>query len=184
MFHDAKNVRENGAGLVELGRRRALDQIIGNSDQTFQIKERIRMISGSVSSVLITGEEGVDKELYARVIHQESDRVNQPMITVNCSAIPEGDLEKELFGMARNSQNEMCIRDRYISAAGERYGLLLNDKLETLARLPGLCDTRGDMAVFDYESGNLRQCRLYSLQELKALGEIYIEEKEERSDVR
>lgn len=105
MFHDAKNVRENGAGLVELGRRRALDQIIGNSDQTFQIKERIRMISGSVSSVLITGEEGVDKELYARVIHQESDRVNQPMITVNCSAIPEGDLEKELFGMARNSQN-------------------------------------------------------------------------------
>ena len=104
MFHDAKNVRENGAGLAELGRQRALDRIIGNSDQTFQIKERIRMISGSVSSVLITGEEGVDKELYAGVIHQESDRMNQPMITVNCSAIPEGDLEKELFGTARNNQ--------------------------------------------------------------------------------
>ena len=93
------------------------------------------------------------------------------------------ELEKDSYLTYVTQVNDYIITE-YISAAGERYGLLLNDKLETLARLPGLCDTRGDMAVFDYESGNLRQCRLYSLQELKALGEIYIEEKEERSDVR
>lgn len=66
------------------------------------------------------------------------------------------------------------IITEYVSAAGERYGLLLDDNLQTLAYLPGLCDIVDEMLVFDYESGNLRQCRLYSLQELKSLGEIYI----------
>lgn len=63
----------------------------------------------------------------------------------------------------------------YVSAEGERYGLLLDDRFQTLAYLPGLCDIMGDTLVFDYHSGNLRQCRLYSLQELKALGEAYLE---------
>ena len=63
----------------------------------------------------------------------------------------------------------------YVSAAGERYGLLLDENFETAAYLPGLCDSSGDMLVFDYGSGNLRQCRLYSLQELVALGESYME---------
>lgn len=66
------------------------------------------------------------------------------------------------------------IITEYISAAGERYGLLLNDRLETLAFLPWLCDIADGMLVFDYGSGNLRQCRLYSLQELMNLGEVYI----------
>lgn len=59
----------------------------------------------------------------------------------------------------------------YISAAGERYGLLLNENFQVLAYLPGLCDVTDGRAVFDYGSGNLRQCRLYSLEELIALGE-------------
>lgn len=67
------------------------------------------------------------------------------------------------------------IITEYISAAGERYGLLLNDKLETLAYLPGLCDIWEDTLIFDTGSGNLRQCRLYSLQELIALGETYLQ---------
>lgn len=63
----------------------------------------------------------------------------------------------------------------YIATSGERYGLLLNEHMEKLAYLPGLCDVAGDMLVFDCGSGNLRQCRLYSIQELIALGEAYIE---------
>ena len=69
------------------------------------------------------------------------------------------------------TQVENYISTEYISAAGERYGLLLNDNFEVLAYLPGLCDVKEGMLVFDYESGNLRQCRLYSLGELLALGE-------------
>lgn len=56
---------------------------------------------------------------------------------------------------------------------GSRYGLLLNNKLETLAVLPNLCDVSDGELIFDYESGNLRHCRLYSLRELITLGETY-----------
>lgn len=66
------------------------------------------------------------------------------------------------------------IITEYISTTGERYGILLDSKLNKLAYLPNLCDIAGDRLVFDFESGNLRQCRLYSLQELIALGETYI----------
>ena len=63
----------------------------------------------------------------------------------------------------------------YISTEGEHYGLLLNSDFEILAKLPGLCDVWNGSFIFDYESGNLRQCRLYSIQELIALGQNYIE---------
>ena len=70
-----------------------------------------------------------------------------------------------------------CLITEYIAASKSRYGLLLNDRLETLAYLPGLCDIIGDdVLIFDCESGNLRQSRLYSIQELIALGETYIKQ--------
>ena len=68
------------------------------------------------------------------------------------------------------SQTEDYLITEYIATSGERYGLLLDEYMEKLAYLPGLCDVAGDMLVFDCGSGNLRQCRLYSLQELIALG--------------
>ena len=73
------------------------------------------------------------------------------------------------------TQAEDFLITEYVSAEGERYGLLLDESFETVAYLPGLCDSLGDMMVFDYGSGNLRQCRLYSLQELVTLGETYME---------
>jgi len=63
----------------------------------------------------------------------------------------------------------------YVNAEGERYGLLLDGGFEPVAYLPNLCDIAGDKLVFDYKSGNLRQSRLYSLQELMTLGEAYME---------
>lgn len=63
------------------------------------------------------------------------------------------------------------IITEYVSSQGERYGLLLDESCQVLARMPSLCDVNGDMLVFDYPSGNLRQCRIYSLQELMALAE-------------
>lgn len=86
------------------------------------------------------------------------------------------ELEKDAY-LTYVTQVEDYIITEYVSAQGERYGLLLDDKLQKIARLPGLCDViDGNTLVFDYESGNLRQSRLYSLQELIALGESYSNE--------
>ena len=63
------------------------------------------------------------------------------------------------------------IITEYISVAGERYGVLLNERLEKLAVLPGLCDVDGEWLIFDYAEGELRQCRIYSLEELVEMGE-------------
>jgi len=60
----------------------------------------------------------------------------------------------------------------YLTTQGERYGLLLNEDLETLAKLPGLCDITPDgTLIFDDMRGNLRQSRIYSIQELTSLAE-------------
>ena len=60
----------------------------------------------------------------------------------------------------------------YTTAQGERYGLILNDRFETLANLPGLCDISEDgRLLFDDKLGNLRQSRVYSVQELIEIAE-------------
>lgn len=75
------------------------------------------------------------------------------------------------------------ILTEYIRASGERYGLLLNQRFEKIAYLPNLCDVVGDTFVFDDKAGNLRQCRLYSLQELVSLGERFIQKLDKESDL-
>ena len=62
----------------------------------------------------------------------------------------------------------------YITAQGEWYGLLLNEKCETLARLPHLCDVIGERVVFDYSSGELKESPVYSLEELLSMAEAYM----------
>lgn len=63
----------------------------------------------------------------------------------------------------------------YITSQGDRYGLLLNEDCETLARLPGLCDILPDgTLVFDDMRGNLRQSRIYSKQDLIDLAIKYL----------
>ncbi len=84
----------------------------------------------------------------------------------------KAELEQDSYLTYVTEVGEYIVTE-YVSAAGERYGLLLDQELQTLARLPGLCDMAGGMLVFDYKNGDLRQCRLYSLQELTALGASY-----------
>lgn len=86
-----------------------------------------------------------------------------------------GKLEEDAYLTYVTETGDYIITE-YVTASGERYGLLLDQQLQTLADLPGLCDIKDGMAVFDFKSGNLRQSRLYSLQELKALGEAYLDE--------
>ena len=58
----------------------------------------IRQVGPTKTNVFISGESGTGKELVARAIHQNSPRVKQPFVTINCGAIPDNLMESELFG--------------------------------------------------------------------------------------
>ena len=75
-----------------------IDDIIGSSAAIRASKEQVKRTARSNSNVLILGESGVGKELFAHSIHNESQRRERPFIRVNCAAIPEMLLESELFG--------------------------------------------------------------------------------------
>lgn len=70
----------------------------GNSREIRKVMDTINRISQSDANVLITGESGVGKTMYARIIHDKSDRKDQPFVAINCNAIPENLIESELFG--------------------------------------------------------------------------------------
>jgi anaerobic nitric oxide reductase transcription regulator len=73
-------------------------EILGASRATRRLLEEIGLVAASDLAVLITGETGVGKELVARRIHALSRRADEPLIQVNCAALPESLAESELFG--------------------------------------------------------------------------------------
>ena len=77
--------------------------ITGNSPPTVALKKQIELVAPTDTWILITGENGTGKELVARTMHQLSSRVDQPLIAVNCAAIPEKLIESELFGHEKNA---------------------------------------------------------------------------------
>ncbi|KPJ78495.1 MAG: Fis family transcriptional regulator [Deltaproteobacteria bacterium SG8_13] len=74
------------------------NSISGSSPPTQALKQQIAVAAPTDTWILIKGENGTGKELVARTIHQLSQRASQPMVTVNCAAIPEELIESELFG--------------------------------------------------------------------------------------
>ncbi|MDT8901570.1 sigma 54-interacting transcriptional regulator [Anaeroselena agilis] len=75
-----------------------LDQIVGDSPALSKAKELARTYAATDSTVMITGETGTGKELFAQGIHNLSPRRAAPFVAVNCAALPESLLESELFG--------------------------------------------------------------------------------------
>jgi DNA-binding NtrC family response regulator len=94
----ARLKEENVTLRDQLKERYDFGKMIGYSDCMKKVFESIEKVSSSDSTILITGESGTGKELVAKAIHYNSGRRNQPLITVNCGAIPEELLESELFG--------------------------------------------------------------------------------------
>ena len=80
--------------------------IIGRSDSIVQVLEMIGQIAPVDISVLVTGESGTGKEMVAKAIHQNSKRLNETLVTVNCGAIPEGIIESELFGHKKGAYTD------------------------------------------------------------------------------
>jgi DNA-binding NtrC family response regulator len=80
-----------------------IQEIIGESEAIAKIKATIDKVAPTDARVLITGENGTGKELVARWLHEKSNRSQQPLIEVNCAAIPSELIESELFGHEKGS---------------------------------------------------------------------------------
>lgn len=80
--------------------------IIGASPLMKRTKEMVRRMAETESAVLLIGESGVGKELFAHALHQASRRKNQPFVRVNCASIPSELFESELFGYAPGAFTE------------------------------------------------------------------------------
>jgi DNA-binding NtrC family response regulator len=78
-------------------------EMIGESEPIRHIRETIEKVAPTDARVLVTGENGVGKELVARWIHEKSNRASAPLIEVNCAAIPSELIESELFGHEKGS---------------------------------------------------------------------------------
>ncbi len=94
---------ENTLLKREIGKTYDFSSIIGKSPAIEAILDEVRKITNTRSSVLLLGETGTGKELFARVIHHNSPRQGMPFVPINCSAIPENLLETELFGHVRGA---------------------------------------------------------------------------------
>ena len=80
--------------------------IVGRSDAIQQVLEMVSQVAPVDISVLITGDSGTGKEMIAKAVHQTSKRSHEPLVTVNCGAIPEGIIESELFGHKKGAYTD------------------------------------------------------------------------------
>ncbi len=110
-----------------------VQDMIGNSPAIQRIKDTIEKVAPTDARVLVTGENGVGKELVARWIHEKSNRATGPLVEVNCAAIPGELIESELFGHEKGS---------FTSAIKQRIG-----KFEQATGGTLFLDEIGDMSL-------------------------------------
>jgi DNA-binding NtrC family response regulator len=85
------------------GGRPTAHGLIGQSPQLAEVLAKIEKVAAGDANVCISGESGTGKELIARAIHEQSARADRPLVTLDCTAIPEGLMESHLFGHVRGS---------------------------------------------------------------------------------
>jgi two-component system, NtrC family, response regulator PilR len=95
--------RQNLAFKRDAATRNSLDNIIGASGAIEKLKQTIRTVATTSSTILVHGESGTGKELVARAVHVCSPRAAEPFVSVNCGAFPETLLESELFGYVKGA---------------------------------------------------------------------------------
>jgi two-component system, NtrC family, nitrogen regulation response regulator NtrX len=110
-----------------------MQEMVGSSIPIQKIKETIEKVAPTEARIMVTGENGVGKELVARWVHEKSNRSSGPLIEVNCAAIPSELIESELFGHEKGS---------FTSALKQRIGKFEQANSGTL-----FLDEIGDMSL-------------------------------------
>jgi DNA-binding NtrC family response regulator len=110
LYHGGTGTPLNSISPIQLQRTRAntegrhgLRGIVGDSEAMQRVYDLTHMVARRNTTILITGESGTGKDLIAQAIHLISPRQSQPLVVINCAAIPESLLEAELFGYVKGS---------------------------------------------------------------------------------
>lgn len=136
----------------EVERWRGPSPLVGRSAAILGLLEVVERVAPTAASVLITGESGTGKELVARLLHERSQVKEGPLVTVNCSAIPNDLVESELFGHRRGA---------FTGADLDRAG-----KFQEADRGTLFLDEIGDMAL----SAQAKLLRILQESEVQPLG--------------
>jgi transcriptional regulator with PAS, ATPase and Fis domain len=100
IFNEINRIRTLVNKIAGLQARFTLDDILGNSAALIEAKKLAKIAAAGRSNVLLLGETGTGKELFAQAIHNQSERKGKPFLAINCGAIPRELIESELFGYA------------------------------------------------------------------------------------
>ncbi len=126
-------MKENIALKQQISQRMACRDFVADSEAMMKIVETLEKVIPTKSNILILGESGTGKGLLAELVHCNSPRRDKPYICINCSAIPEGLLESELFGYRKGA---------FTGAIADKIGLIALAHQGTL-----FLDEIGDMPI-------------------------------------
>ncbi|MDI6729680.1 MAG: sigma-54 dependent transcriptional regulator, partial [Thermodesulfovibrionales bacterium] len=133
VIEQKKIINENIALKQQISQRMACRDFVANSESMLKIVETLEKVIPTKSNIMILGESGTGKGLLAELVHCNSPRRDRPFISINCSAIPEGLLESELFGYKKGA---------FTGAVSDKLGLIPLAHQGTL-----FLDEIGDMPV-------------------------------------
>jgi len=119
--------RENRALKEQIQKEAQFESILAKSPRMVDIFRTITKIADFKTTVLLTGESGVGKELVARAIHTRSSRKGNPFVAINCGAIPENLLESELFGHKKGAFTDATADRRGLFEEADCGTLLLDE---------------------------------------------------------
>ena len=137
--------------------RDGIQEIIGEDPALLEALARVRLVAPTTTPVLVTGESGVGKELFARALHELGPNPHGPFVAVNCGALPRELAESELFGHERGA---------FTGAAGRRAGWFEEASGGTL-----MLDEIGELPL-DLQPKLLRVLETGRLRRVGGAGEI------------
>jgi len=171
LLHSLENALETSVLRTEVERSKkeqadtwSIDNIVGNSEPLREVKDLVKKVADSeANTILIQGESGTGKDMVAKALHYQSRRSRQPLMVLNCAAIPEQLLENELFGHERGAFTDAKTMKKglfeladggtvFFDEISEMY-LNLQAKLlrvledQTFRRIGGIKDIKTDVRV-------------------------------------